>query len=729
MVQNQEQIAFIEQPNVNGVLIGIPGGGKSTSIIERIIHQVDSGQIPREGGYLVVTFSKAAADDFRRKGVKRRPDVFDVTYIRTIHSLAGVIVSRDAKNSINTVVYRATNQIRENNLDAVGRFANVKVIYVDEAQDISRTQYELVCTMGEVLGAAVVLVGDADQALYSFQGGSAEFLRNHAGFRIELVRNYRSTNEIVALANAARPSKDAHPMVSASGASGPTPRIISNTHDVIARRIVEIAQESLKQGKLVAIIGPTKKSCSDSHGRMRNIGLQWAHHVLRKHGIKSMVHYNEAVREGSSFDKCKEVNFPHNAVHLFTIHGSKGLEFDTVILLNFHKELMGFYNMTAEDVDSYKCMVYVGFTRAKHDLWVFHRYGRGVWHEYADYSDKMHHEGEPIPHVELTLSPKMEPRVYQWLRLLTDRKLLPEDQLSRLEDLADINVATSGSSFKEAHVDLPDQEKLDVVYGQWAENLFENRYRGHRPKCYRRVKMMLDSMTIVPFEYRSVVLQIYGTLGLDPHDVLTMHDFDCFLEQVKIRDDVEEFIRGSILNNDGRVFFYVPTITRFFDSKVLHILLEECDKHVNIPSDMIWKLVLFLFQYDFECKYRWYFDYTKHIDALQKYESYIKQTSQSLPDGYIFDVECEMEIGNGKKIRGLADAVNIATKNLLELKFTTSFTMTQGLQALGYELMYNSNHDLSVKVMNLRTRKNYDISSNLHFDDYRKFFCNTISCS
>lgn len=713
MNDNREQTQFINQPNVNGVLIGIPGGGKSTSIICRIIHQVESQQIPHDG-FIVVTFSKAAANDFRQKGQRLRPDIFDANYIRTIHSLAGVLVSKSCgMNNLNTVVYRATKIIRLNP-NAITRFKNAKVIYVDEAQDISQTQYDLVCALGEALGAAVVLVGDADQALYAFQGGSAEFLNKHAGFRIELVKNYRSTSQIVHLANCARPSKtNAQSMISASGKEGAVPHIVSNTHNVLSIKLVEIVQDAFVKKHSVAVIGPTKKSGYDSHGRMKNVGLQWAYHVLAKSNIPTYIHYHEGVREGSNIDKThqKESNFPLDKVHLFTVHGSKGLEFDTVILLNFHKELMGFNKLTRADVDSYKCLIYVGFTRAKEDLWVFHRFHRDVWHEYHSYSSCFQLDGEDIPvPPQLTLQEAIPPLSYHWKSVLYDRKVLAENHLAELEDIANISVAISGRNFSYAHTELPEQDKIGMLYGLWAEALFQNRYRGKRPSCYTHIKSMLCGLEIVPYQYASAIMTVYSRLGLCANEKLTLNDYEhCKQSMVTfIPEDADTFISQALARNDGRVFFHIPGMTRFFDKDVLTHLLQECEKHVYIPSELLWKMCLFIFQYENECKRRWYFDYTAHLKAIEPFEEYIDKMARSMGDGYEFDIPCFLQLKH-TTVRGFADCVHTSLGRVIELKFTNSFTLTDGLQAVGYALMLNP--DAHVHVYNLRTQKQYHITS------------------
>ncbi len=81
-------------------------------------------------------------------------------------------------------------------------------LLVDEFQDTSNVQFELVHAVGRILGGHVTAVGDDDQSIYGFQGACvanfAAFQNAFAGFKsdgsiepIALCRNYRSTPAVV----------------------------------------------------------------------------------------------------------------------------------------------------------------------------------------------------------------------------------------------------------------------------------------------------------------------------------------------------------------------------------------------------------------------------------------------------------------------------------------------------------------------------------------------------
>lgn len=76
---------------------------------------------------------------------------------------------------------------------------------VDEFQDVSKLQFELLrLWLGD--RSDLCVVGDASQTIYSFAGASPRYLLEFGSYfpgatKVELIRNYRSTPQIVQLAN------------------------------------------------------------------------------------------------------------------------------------------------------------------------------------------------------------------------------------------------------------------------------------------------------------------------------------------------------------------------------------------------------------------------------------------------------------------------------------------------------------------------------------------------
>lgn len=78
-------------------------------------------------------------------------------------------------------------------------------VYVDEYQDTNKSQYELIKAIGK-LHNNIIVVGDADQSIYSFRGADInnilDFEKDFKNAKtIKLEQNYRSTSNIINVAN------------------------------------------------------------------------------------------------------------------------------------------------------------------------------------------------------------------------------------------------------------------------------------------------------------------------------------------------------------------------------------------------------------------------------------------------------------------------------------------------------------------------------------------------
>lgn len=104
---------------------------------------------------------------------------------------------------------------------------------VDEFQDVSGLQHRLLeCWLGE--RDDVCVVGDPRQAIYSFAGARAQFLREFPSrfpgtTTVELTRNYRSVPEVLAVAAAVGADAGPGPRLSAVRESARTPVTIIET--------------------------------------------------------------------------------------------------------------------------------------------------------------------------------------------------------------------------------------------------------------------------------------------------------------------------------------------------------------------------------------------------------------------------------------------------------------------------------------------------------------------
>jgi len=149
-----------------------------------------------------------------------------------------------------------TAKLLQSNSQVRDKYRNqFQYVMIDEYQDTNQAQFEII---HQIAGGhqRVCVVGDDDQAIYSFRGATLrnilEFERDYKSVRsIRLEQNYRSTGNILALANAVimhnrrRHSKELWSELP----EGNKPRLtIYENENQEAERVTQRVQELAKQG-------------------------------------------------------------------------------------------------------------------------------------------------------------------------------------------------------------------------------------------------------------------------------------------------------------------------------------------------------------------------------------------------------------------------------------------------------------------------------------------------
>ncbi len=132
---------------------------------------------------------------------------------------------------------------------------------VDEYQDISKLQQELLDTwLGD--RSDLCVVGDPNQTIYSFSGASASYLetfdsRYPGANVISLTKNYRSTPEIISVANSVRGNQKFEPL-EAIRPRGQVPEVLEfatkdQECDWVANRIKDLLSSGLKASQIAVL--------------------------------------------------------------------------------------------------------------------------------------------------------------------------------------------------------------------------------------------------------------------------------------------------------------------------------------------------------------------------------------------------------------------------------------------------------------------------------------------
>lgn len=182
-----------------------PGSGKTRLLVHKLASLLLLEDVKHEQ-LLMLTFSRAAAIEFKQRLMALIGNAAHFVEIKTFHSYCFDLLGRignldDAKD----VVSRAAQMINDGEVEP-NRIAKT-VLVVDEAQDMSKEEYNLIhALMTANEDMRVIAVGDDDQNIYEFRGSSslymAQLQKDSDGRLIEMTENYRSTQNIINFANA-----------------------------------------------------------------------------------------------------------------------------------------------------------------------------------------------------------------------------------------------------------------------------------------------------------------------------------------------------------------------------------------------------------------------------------------------------------------------------------------------------------------------------------------------
>lgn len=181
-----------------------PGSGKTKVLVHKLASLMLLEDVKHEQ-LLMVTFSRAAATEFRQRLYELIGNAVGFIEIKTFHSYCFDLLGRIGNlKSAETVVKDASEMIRNGEVE-IGRITKT-VLVIDEAQDMDAEEYGLVSALMERNeDMRVIAVGDDDQNIYGFRGSDSKYLKmflmRENARKYELLDNYRSAGEIVEFAN------------------------------------------------------------------------------------------------------------------------------------------------------------------------------------------------------------------------------------------------------------------------------------------------------------------------------------------------------------------------------------------------------------------------------------------------------------------------------------------------------------------------------------------------
>ena len=412
--ERQREIIDDKQSKYIVVAAG-PGSGKTRVLVHKLASLLLLEDVKHEQ-LLMLTFSRAAATEFKKRLIELVGGAAHFVDIKTFHSYCFDLIGKQGNlEEAGNVVTQAAEMI-ENGEVETAKIAK-SVLVIDEAQDMGPVEFRLVkALMQRNEEMRVIAVGDDDQNIYAFRGSNSchmQFLVEQDGAKLyEMTENYRSSRTIVDCANRfvkRIPNRMKHtPIQSVSSEEGIIKTLTSlkeaNLNDAgrtaILTRTNEEAMQVAYEVEQRGLHATVAQSLGDFHfgnlaevryflkqlssaGEISISKAQWREakqrtletyrtskcldvmrHFFADFEAIHKEYYRSDLREYVFESKIEDfITADGDSIFVSTIHKAKGREFDTVYLMSPVPD-----GSDVEEMRTY----YVGLTRAKRKLFLLH---------------------------------------------------------------------------------------------------------------------------------------------------------------------------------------------------------------------------------------------------------------------------------------------------------------------------------------------------------------------
>jgi len=181
-----------------------PGSGKTRVLVHKLASLLLMEDVKHEQ-LLMLTFSRAAATEFKKRLIGLVGNAANFIEIKTFHSycfdLLGKVGNLEKSDDI---LKKTVEKIKNKEVEA-SRITK-SVLVIDEAQDMDEDEFSLIAAlMDHNEEMRVIAVGDDDQNIFEFRGSSSRYLEQfiivHQASKYELIENFRSKSNLVAFTN------------------------------------------------------------------------------------------------------------------------------------------------------------------------------------------------------------------------------------------------------------------------------------------------------------------------------------------------------------------------------------------------------------------------------------------------------------------------------------------------------------------------------------------------
>ena len=344
-----QRMAIITHEENNLILAGA-GSGKTSVILAKVGYILKKGYA-LEDEVLVLAFNKKAQQELEER-LKNRLNI-NIT-IKTFHAFGNSIIKNSCKEesqNFDEMITKATQAIETEQYISPYRY-----LFIDEFQDISEDRNRLILALKKQNSANITVVGDDWQSINKFAGSNIDIIQNFESYygstaTIKLDYTFRFNQSIAEasqnfiLKNPAQIAKNIKSIKKNKSQSLYLYWYTSN------KNIDEYIEQIIKL---------IKKKINDSSSKN-----------FHKKSIMILSRYS--FNEPKNFNYLQDMFSMTFNISFNTIHGSKGLEADYVIISHLERGKFGFPSEQTEEIDEFlyaeeRRLFYVAMTRAKEKI-------------------------------------------------------------------------------------------------------------------------------------------------------------------------------------------------------------------------------------------------------------------------------------------------------------------------------------------------------------------------
>jgi DNA helicase-2/ATP-dependent DNA helicase PcrA len=367
ILTNEQKLIIYDNSKQHVRIIAGAGSGKTTTVLCKIKYLIDNITTPNK--ILILTFNRSTCDDIKKK-ISQLFD-FDIKMeIYTIDKFCSILkYMYTEKNYVNNIEINSISElgiIGEKLMQKYGREISQRYEYVffDEFQDVNLHQFNILNIFAKN-NSTLVCIGDENQNIYQFRGTDNYYILNFDKLipnakTLSLTCNYRSTKEIIELAN-----------VSIDNNSTKTNKKMYTIDNSYEKPILQVYESEYEIINFIF---------NDINTKIKEQNLKYHDFVVLSRNGFPLKNYETfciknkipcvSLLSNKHYDYNSKNIIKEDHLTISTIHSAKGLEWNTVYIIGLSDDhFPSHINNNIQNIEEERRLFYVASTRAKKELY------------------------------------------------------------------------------------------------------------------------------------------------------------------------------------------------------------------------------------------------------------------------------------------------------------------------------------------------------------------------